>query len=182
MSRLARRSGLLAFLVLALAGLVAGCATPASPQGMAAAAPVASGRLPTYTVDVVVTGGSATSPIGTVAISNEDLRAAIESSIKASGTFREVVRDRPGDYRLAVVVIQLQQPVFGLNAKVDLELGWTLVRASDRQIVYRKAILSAYTATMGDAFVAVRRARLGVEGAARANIAQALAGIAEAGI
>jgi hypothetical protein len=180
-SRLARTHRLLTLALLVLAELVAGCATPASPQGMAAGDTIRSSRLAPYTVDVVVTGGSATNPLATVAISNDDLRTAIETSIRASGTFREVLRDGQGDYRLAVMVIQLQQPVLGLNARVDLELGWTLVRASDRQVVYRKAILSSYTATMGDAFVGVRRAQLGVEGAARANIAQALAGIAGAG-
>jgi hypothetical protein len=171
-----RRTAIAALLVLALAG----CATPASRQGMATDAPLAGAATAPYSVDVVVTGGSETNPLGTVAIGNEDLRVAIESSIQASKVFREVVHGREGDYRLTVVVIQLQQPVLGLNSKVDLELGWTLVRASDRKIVYRKAVLTSYTATMGDAVVGVRRAQLGVEGAARANIAQGLAGIAEA--
>lgn len=164
----------------ALAFAIAGCATPADKKAMTVSAlAAATGKQYPYSVSVATSGGSATGAMESSNIDNADLKAAIEASIKETRLFKEVMQGKDGQYELTVNVIQLSKPSFGLTFTVDLEAGWTLVRASDKQVVYRRALKSSGTAGFSDAFAGVVRLRLAVESAAKANIAQGLAAIAE---
>jgi hypothetical protein len=166
----------------ALAVAIAGCATPADKKAMTVSAPASSamaGKQYPYSVSVATSGGKGTGAMESSNIDNADLKAAIETSIKETRLFKEVVQGKDGQYELTVSVIQLSKPSFGLTFTVELEAGWTLVRASDKQVVYRKALKSTGTASVSDAFVGVVRLRLAVENAAKANIAQGLAAIGE---
>jgi hypothetical protein len=156
---------------------LAGCATPADKKAMAVDKTASVAKKHPHGVAVTVRGGAETSAAGSSNISDADLKAAIEASIKETQVFREVVQGRAGQYELAVNVIQLSKPTFGFSFKVDMEAGWTLTRLSDGQVVYRKAISSTHTASASDAFVGTTRLRLAVEGAAKANIAQGLTAI-----
>lgn len=167
---------------LSLAATVAaltGCAAPASQQAMAVSAPAKIVKQHPFSVSVTTSGGAETSTMGSSAIANADLKAAIEKSILESKVFNEVVQGRPGQYQLSVAVTQIEKPSFGASFTVTLETAWSLVRTSDKKVMWRKAISGAHTATMSDAFVGVKRLQLAVEGAARANITQGLTGISE---
>jgi hypothetical protein len=166
-------AALLALVVAALAG----CATPADKQAMSVEKNVAVAKKHPYAVGVTVRGGAETTTTGSSNIGDADLKAAIESSIKQTQVFRDVVQGRNGQYELAVNVIQLSKPSFGFSFTVEMEAGWTLTRLSDNSVVFRKAISSKHTASAGDAFVGTTRLRLAVEGAAKANIAQGLTAI-----
>lgn len=170
-----RRIG--ALVAVAGAILLAGCASPANRADMTPAA-IQSAKKNPYSLSVKAIGGNETSAVGSSEISNEDLRAAIESSVTSSSLFKEVVQGKSGDYELSVTVTKLTKPMFGTSFTVDMEAGWTLVKASDKSIVMRKSITSSHTATMSDAFVGVTRLRLAVEGAARNNIKSGLEQIA----
>jgi hypothetical protein len=159
--------------------LLAGCATPADKQAMTVQKTAVAGKQQPYSVSVATSGGTETGTLDSSNIGNADLKAAIEASIRETKTFREVVQGKAGQYELSVNVISLSKPSIGLSFTVDLEAGWTLTRASDRQVVLRKAIKSSHTASMSDAFAGVVRLRLAVEGAARSNIAQGLAAIGQ---
>jgi hypothetical protein len=165
--------------LVALAVALSGCATPADKSAMTVSAPAAAGKQHPFSVSVATSGGSDTGALESSNIGNADLKAAIEASIKETRLFKEVVQGKDGQYELSVTVIQLSKPSFGFSFTVELEAGWTLVRASDKQIVLRKAIKSTGTAGMGEAFAGVVRLRLAVESAAKANIAQGLAAIGE---
>ncbi len=65
-----------------------------------------------------------------------------------------------------------------MSFTIDMEMAWSLVNARTGDIVMRESIKSSYTATAGDAFAAVTRIRLAVEGAAQNNIRQGLQKIA----
>jgi hypothetical protein len=166
-------------ILAAAAVILAGCATPADKQAMTVQKPAVAGKQHPYSVSVATSGGTDTGALDSSNIGNADLKAAIEASIRETKTFREVVQGKNGQYELAVNVISLSKPSLGLSFTVDLEAGWTLTRASDHQIVLRKAIKSTHTASMSDAFAGVVRMRLAVEGAARDNIAQGLAAIGQ---
>jgi uncharacterized lipoprotein YajG len=170
-----RRAGALA----ALAGIVllAGCATSANRDAMTAGS-ISSAKKNPYSLSVKTGGGNETSAMGSSEISNDDLRAAIEKSVTQSALFKEVVQGKNGDYELSVTVARLSKPTFGASFTVDMEAGWSLVKASDKSVVMRKSITSSYTASMGDSLVGVTRLRLAVEGAARNNIKQGLEAIA----
>jgi hypothetical protein len=160
----------------AVAGL-AGCASPAQQQNMAAESIATTKKLP-YTVSVETRGGSETGAMDSSNVSNADLKAAIEASIAKSSLFKQVLQGRNGDYELNVTVTQMNKPSFGADFTVTLETGWSLVKASDKSVVMRKAVKSQHTATMSDAFVGMTRLRLAVEGAVRKNIAEGLQSIA----
>lgn len=165
------RLGCLTSLVLAL--LSGGCATASKPTAMVAdAAPVANRHNAAVVVDV--TGGAETSSLGASNISNRDFAQAIESSLTQSGLFSRVAAEG-GDYRLNAQIVRLDRPMFGASFTVNLEVTWRLFRTGNPEAIWEKAISSSFTATMGDAFAGVTRLRLANEGAARANIKDAIA-------
>jgi hypothetical protein len=129
------------------------------------------------TVAVQTGGGSETGAMDSSNITDEDLKAAIEESIKNSRVFRSIVQGKDSDYELAVSIVQLDKPVFGLSFSVNMEASWVLVKQSDRSVAMKTSIRSSHTATFGDAAVGVTRLRLAVEGAARKNIEQGLQAI-----
>jgi hypothetical protein len=171
-----RRIG--ALVLAAAAAALAGCAAPAHKENMAATPSVALRKLP-YTVQVETRGGAATGAMDSSNISNEDLKAALETSITKTNLFKSVVQGKGGDYELTVTVTQLTKPMFGGAFTVTLETGWSLVKASDKSVVMRKAIKSSHTAELSDSLIGVTRLRLAVEGAVRNNVSQGLQAISE---
>lgn len=159
-------------------GVLTGCASPANREAMTVVG-LQLGQKHDASVSVKTSGGSETSGMEGSFISDADLKAAIESSIAQNSVFKQVVQGDGGNYELLVSVITLDRPLFGASFTVNLEAAWTLTKASDRSIVYRKALRSSHTATMGDAFAAVSRLRLAIEGAAKKNIEQGLQEISQ---
>jgi hypothetical protein len=158
----------------ALAVLSGGCATASKPAAMAVAAPTGIVNTHAASVSLSVAGGKETSSAGASQISNADFAEAIRASIEASRVFAQVLGTDAADYRLDVMIVRLSQPMFGFDMKVDLEANWTLSRHRDGKVLWQKPIATTYTATTKDAFAGVTRLRLANEGAARANIEEAL--------
>lgn len=153
-----------------------GCATATQPAQMATG-PVAVQNQSQGSVLVQVAGGNETNPLWKSQISNADFAAAIRKSISESKLFARIADAMPGDYRLDVMIARIQQPSFGASFSVSMECSWRLTHVPENAVVWEKAVTSSFTASMGDAFVGVTRLRLATEGAARANIADALAQI-----
>jgi hypothetical protein len=167
--------------LIALAGLLAACAGPAQKESMVAPH-VAVAKKFEYSVAVHTSGGTTTEAAGPSSIADSDLRAAIESSITQSGLFKSIVQGSGGDYALTVALVQINRPMFGASMTVDLEASWTLAKASDHSVAWRKSIRTTHTTGALEAFAGVERLRLAVEGAARANITQGLQQIGELGL
>ena len=155
----------------ATAAVIAGCATASKPEAMVPTTTIAGQHA--KTTSVVVAGGSETSAMGKSQISNEAFQQAIAMSIEKNKTFSSVVKGAGGDYQLAVTVIAMDQPSFGLSFTVKMEAAWSLKKA-DGTVVLQESIKSEGTAGVGDAFAGVERLRLANEYAARANIAAGL--------
>ncbi len=164
------RLGCITLTTLAL--LFGGCATPSKPTAMVADAVQATNRNHASVV-VNVTGGAETSSLGASNIANQDFAEAIKSSITQSGLFSSVAGES-GDYQLNAQIVRLDRPMFGISFTVNMEVTWRLLRTGNQAVVWEKAISSSFTATMGDAFAGVTRLRLANEGAARANIQDAI--------
>ncbi|MCK9689692.1 hypothetical protein [Scleromatobacter humisilvae] len=156
----------------ASAAVIAGCATASKPEAMVPTTAIA-GTQHHATTSVVVAGGSDTSAMGKSQISNEAFQQAIVQAIEKNKTFTSVVKAPGGDYALAVNVIAMDQPSFGLSFTVKMEAAWSLKKA-DGTVMLQESIKSEGTAGMGDAFAGVERLRIANEAAARANIAAAL--------
>lgn len=171
---------LLVVLAVSSASGLTGCASPASREAMQAVSITSANQHP-YSVSVRTAGGNETGAMDMPSIANADFKAAIEKSIVQSGVFRSVIEGKGSDYELSVTITQVTKPLFGFSFTVTMEAAWSLVKASDRSIVMRKAIQSSYTANMSDSFAGVTRLRLAVEGAARENIASGLKEISSLG-
>lgn len=162
----------LLFALIVIAWLT-GCASPASKQALVVSDTTMSTKHP-HSVSVTTSGGGETGSMDYTNISNEDLAAAIEESITSTGLFASVIQGDGADYRLNVSLVNMSKPMFGMSFKIDMEMAWSLVNAKTGDVVMRESIESSHTATMGEAFAAVTRIRLAVEGAAQENIRQGL--------
>lgn len=162
---------------LAMAAMVAGCATPSTPAGMIArdiqaATPVSD------SVSIFVTGGRETDAMRMSQISNADFREALKQSLLKSG-LTKAVPDRDGRLRLDAFIGALDQPIIGGDFTVKMEVGYTLTDVAAKKIVWRKSISSAHTVPISESALGVERLRLANEGAARRNIEVAVAEIAK---
>lgn len=158
--------------LLFVAGL-SGCASSANRDAMVAPQ-LQLAKKHDSTVSVRTGGGAETTAMDSTNIADEDLKAAIEASIIKNRVFKMVLQGKDADYDLAVSIVRLEKPVFGLTFTVNMEATWVLIKQSDKSIVMKKSIQSSSTATFSDAAAAVTRLRLAVEGAAQRNIEQGL--------
>jgi hypothetical protein len=160
-------------ILFTLVAVLSGCASPASKEAVVVH-DIQIAKHHQSTVSVITQGGGETESIGIPNISNADLKAAIEESIVESGLFSQVIQGNGSDYILSVNIINMTKPMFGLSFTVRMEAAWSLVNKNTKQVAMRESITSSYTATVGQAFAAVKRLRLAVEGATRENIKSGL--------
>jgi len=107
-------------------------------------------------------------------ISTKSLQAAIEEAILSSKVFREIIHGEKADYQLDVFLGDYQFPIGGFDMTTNLEVVWNLSDVSTKKTVWQKMIRATSTASMGDAFIGVNRARMSAEGAARENVKQGI--------
>lgn len=161
------------FLAIACSALIvvglSGCASSANKDAMVAS-DVQIAQKHDRSVSVRTGGGAETTAMDSSNIADADLKAAIEDSIVKTKVFKSVIQGKDADYDLAVSIVGLEKPVFGLTFTVNMEATWVLIKQSDKRVVMKKHIKSSSTATFGDAAAAVTRLRLAVEGAAKRNI------------
>ena len=152
----------------AIAGL-AGCVSAPTRETLAVAMP----GLATVPATVRVAAAGAEKP------TLPELKGAIEDSITRANLFKGIVQGAEADYELSVFVWNVRSPPMGFNMTVDLEMGWTLVRASDKAVVLKRTIKTTHTTRAGEAFAGVDRVRMAQTEAARENIRQGLQAIAD---
>jgi hypothetical protein len=97
----------------------------------------------------------------------------VTDAVNNSGLFSSVTDSGP-NYRLQVTLVKVMQPNVGFTLTVTVVTHWQLSRTSDSSIVFDDFIATPFSATVGDAFAAIKRLRLANEGAARANIAEGI--------
>jgi hypothetical protein len=165
-------------LVCAVIVSLGGCASPATRKEIIVD-DISFGTRHPYSVIVIAGGGGETDAAGYTNISNQDLAGAIEESIINSGLFSSVIKDDSADYKLSVYLISMTKPMFGFSFTIDMEMSWSLVNMETGNAVMRESIKSSHTTTAGEAFAAVTRIRMAVEGAAQDNIRQGLQKIAD---
>jgi hypothetical protein len=154
----------------ALASTLGSCSTAATSEGMVSTSFEILHAHP-QTVRVQVTGGQESAPIGRPQITDADFTQALVTSIIKTRTFAKAVTDQnsSADYLITVTIFSLDKRLFRDDA-VRMEAGWILRRATTGTIVWRESIISESTHSN------FQRA---TEGAARNNIAQALAKISK---
>ncbi|MGL4401851.1 MAG: hypothetical protein ACRCXD_18470 [Luteolibacter sp.] len=153
------------------------CASPSNPSAMVPTH-LSTGKKFNKSVAVAVTGGQATNPLWTSQVSNEDFAEALKQAIEKNGPFSQVIRSGSGTYQLDVRLIQLRQPMVGINMTVQAEIEWRLKQSSTGKVIWQRVTNKSHTATMGDSVAGVTRLKMANEGAIRENIKEGLEQIA----
>ena len=107
-------------------------------------------------------------------VTREALAQAVEESLVAAKVFSQLVELDQAVYRLDVVHDDFSQPPAGFNLTVDMHVLWSLSRVDTGETVWQQLIRSKYTAQWYEAYLYQVRLRRATEGAARANIREAL--------
>lgn len=164
--------------ILAMAATCAGCASPAQPRAMV---PASFDLMQRHSnrVSLAVSGGQKTNPMWTSQIANEDFSEAIVEAITQSRLFTAVVTDGSADYKLDVFLKDLVQPLVGFDMTATAVVQWRLTHVRSEKVLFDETVTTPYTASVGDAFVGVKRLRLANEGAARENIKDAFRRLAK---
>jgi hypothetical protein len=107
-------------------------------------------------------------------IPDEAFQGAIEAAIRESQVFSQIVSVGGADYHLEVVVKNFYRSRPGFNMTTTLTTNWELTKQGATQATWQDFIATQYTATLGDAFIGQKRARMANEGAARKNIEEGI--------
>jgi hypothetical protein len=168
-----RRAWLAGLLLATL--YVAGCATPASSSNMtmraADATSVRQGTPEALKANVAlrdVTGGKETNPAWVSNVGSSEFERALEDSLRSVGMLSS--NRQAGRFQLVAHLEKLDQPFLGLDMTVTATVTYTLVERAGGKTAWQKAVVTPYTAKIGDAFVGSERLRLANEGAIRQNI------------
>ena len=164
--------GIVVIPAILIISTLTGCATASNPDAMIVES-VAITHVSNSGVSVVVSGGKETSALWTSQISDEAFAQALRESIIKSGLFKTITNNG-GRYKLSAFIGEVDQPMVGFSMTVKMEVSYTLLDTQSGKTVWSKNIASEYTVKLSDAFVGATRLRLANEGAAKANIQQAL--------
>ncbi|MBG6077395.1 hypothetical protein [Polaromonas sp. CG_9.11] len=161
------------FISIALAFLIAGCATPARVDQMTAS----GGLSRTVPKDSPlrgsigikdVTGGRETNPMWVSNVSSADFERALEDSLRTAGLLNTVPSS--GRFQLIADLVRLDQPILGFDMTVTAAVHYSVVERSTGKEIYTRVIPTPFTATVSDAFVGATRLKIATEGTIKKNI------------
>lgn len=160
----------------ALSMMVAGCAAASNPGAMMVPVSEAtligeSSKLREAVTVAGIGGGKETSPLWKSNISNDDFAEALRQSLAAHAM---LAGEAGGAYSLDAELVEVKQPLVGLDMTVTTSVKYTLTEIATGMVVYSDTITTPYTAKMSDAFVGVKRLQLANEGSVRENISAML--------
>jgi hypothetical protein len=160
-----------AFLLMVL--LTAACAQAARPERMVAPSSfeIREPVDPTLKKGVFisgVTGGRGTNPLWKSEVSGPDFRNALEQSLRINGLL--AADPASGRYSVWANLVDVQQPMMGFNFTVTTTIHYTVTAKDTQQLYLEEAVVTPFTARMGDAAFGTERLRLANEGSTQANI------------
>jgi hypothetical protein len=166
-----------ALMLIAITLLLGACAAPAERSNMTVGLnPALAQPVDTSLIDGIavgsVDGGETTRALGTSEVNNEDFQSALMDSLRNHGLLAEGNAPR---YILYAHLLDVHQPLVGLNMTVTARVNYELVDAVNGQPAEETTVETEFTSPFGDAFGADERTRLANEGAIRENIGEFLA-------
>jgi hypothetical protein len=168
---------------LALVVLLAACATPARVDQMTIDTPdarrtaVASSAMRNAVAIGQVGGGKETNPLWVSNIASADFEAALRASLRSAGLL--AIDPTNCRVQLDAQLLSLAQPMVGASMTVTASVLYRLVDCVTKKEVWVRTITLPYTAAFTDSLLGVERLKLANEGAARVNIKQLVAELAE---
>lgn len=164
-------------IVLATLLYLSGCASGAKMENMVYDGPENpySANLENNIGMSSVTGGEKTNPAWTSEIDNDAFAGALKESL-----LKEGLLSGKGRYQLEVIMLEVDQPFFGLDFKVTTHVKYILTDLeNDNAVLMNKTVVASHTATIGDAFAGIKRLRLANEGSGKENIAGLLKALSQ---
>lgn len=165
--------------VIIAGALLFGCASPAQVENMKVDASVnmSFDKNLNNSIEVnKVGGGEETNPMWTSEIGSVEFEAALKSSLKSLYLLSQ--KSQP-TYELSASLMDVDQPIGGLDMEVTSSIRYLLVEKSSKNIILDETIVAPYTATFGDAFSGVERLRMANEGSAKTSITKFLEKLSE---
>lgn len=159
------------FLGLIALALLTGCAAPARIEQMAVdspGVPIVNTPLKKSVAVIEVTGGRETNPMWSSQVSSESFQRALELSLRNVGLSDPLIG--ANKYHLTADILQVSQPMLGLDMTVSANVRYSLIDTSTRKEVFSKVLMASYTAKFSDAFAGGERLKLANEGAVKTNI------------
>jgi hypothetical protein len=165
-----------ALMLLAITLLLGACAAPAERSNMTVSQIPEFGQpADTSLIDGIavgsVDGGQDTNALGTSQVGNEDFQSALMDSLRNQGLLAEGNAPR---YVLYAHLLDIHQPLVGLNMTVTAKVNYELADAVNGQPTEETTVETEFTSPFGEAFAADERTRLANEGAIRENIGEFL--------
>jgi len=159
--------------ILGLA-LLSACASPAEFQNMVVTEGIdtAATQNSAFKDSIVVKsvdGGEETNPMWTSEISSQAFEKALIASLENAQLLAKLDENAP--YRLRVTLLEVDQPLFGLDLTVKTRVRYEIIEKDSDKTVFSEEIPATHTATFGDSPFAIQRLRLANEGSAQNNIA-----------
>ncbi|MDQ1244964.1 MAG: hypothetical protein QG565_1305 [Campylobacterota bacterium] len=114
-----------------------------------------------------VSGGQETSPMWTSEVDDASFKKALEESLKSAGFYSE---NAASSYYIIVHLLELDQPFAGFDMTVTAKVRYIIFNKKTEEKLFEESLGIPYTATVGDAFLGVKRLQLANEGAIRENI------------
>ena len=115
-----------------------------------------------------VTGGEKTDPMWVSEVDDQSFQAALEESLRKQALLAE--SPDTCSYDLNANLLGLSKPTFGYDLEVTAHVNYELIHHASNEPYFLKTVTTAFTATLADAYVAVKRMRIANEGAVRRNI------------
>ncbi|WP_417827951.1 hypothetical protein [Thalassospira sp.] len=159
--------------ILGLA-LLSACASPAEFQNMVVTDSIdtVATQKSAFKDSIVVKsvdGGEETNPLWTSEISSQAFEKALIASLENAQLLSKLDENAP--YQLRVTLLDVDQPLFGLNLTVKTRVRYEIMEKDSGKTVFDDEIPATHTATFGDSPFAIQRLRLANEGSAKNNIA-----------
>ena len=159
--------------ILCSAIWLSACAAAAKVDAMIGApmVPLAATSPLKQTIQVSnVSGGRDTNPLWASQVGNADFQQALEKSLSAQG----ILATGNAKYRLDAALVELKQPLLGLDLKVTSTVRYRVTEVSTGRMAFDQTITADFTAGIGDAVIAVERLRLANEGSIKTNLSKFL--------
>lgn len=116
-----------------------------------------------------VSGGQKTNPMLASQIDSNAFSNALKQSLDYQGLYSE-----SGNYSLNAKILNVEQPIFGLDFKVTTRIQYVLKDINSGNIILDTSVDAPYVATVSDALVGIERLRIANEGSAQSSIEKLL--------
>lgn len=161
--------------IVVSASVLAGCASPARVDQMAAGATtVQTTKMPDALKTNIairdVTGGKETNPMWVSNVGSSEFERALETSLRNVGVLAS--NRQTGAYQLTAHLEKLDQPLMGFSMTVTASVRYVVYERASGKTVFERTLVTPYTAGATDAFIGAERLKLANEGAIRNNITQ----------